>query len=211
MFKSSAVRSGLVLVAASFVLAACQTRLPNPFSGSPRGQVQTGDLPPLAAADGTVSGQAFDPNAPAPMMTPPGPQPFDPGATGNAAPSASAQLQSPSADHEVQPAPVVTQPVQPAVSAVQLSRADMLGAWQLASASDNCQLFMTLTTWTGGYRATTKGCTSVELSNITAWDLENNQVILVGATGSQVASLVGAGGNRFSGQTRSGAQLSVSR
>ena len=87
----------------------------------------------------------------------------------------------------------------------------MLGAWQLAAASDNCQLFMTLTTWTGGYRATTKGCSSVELSNITAWDLENNRVVLVGATGSQVASLVSAGGNRFSGQTKSGAQVSVSR
>ena len=103
------------------------------------------------------------------------------------------------------------QPIIPAAPAIQLSRADMLGAWQLASNADSCQLFMTLTTWTGGYRATTKGCTSVELANITAWDLSSNQVILVGATGAQVANLVPAGGNRFSGQTKSGASISVSR
>tara|TARA_R110000868_G_scaffold1520_12_gene12163 strand:- start:30 stop:752 length:723 start_codon:yes stop_codon:yes gene_type:complete len=207
--KSTALRSGLVLLAATFLLAACQSRLPNPFSGASKGRVQTGELAPL---DGTSSGQAFDPNAQAPMMAQPDPAPFDAGAANT---SASAQLQTPTADHTVQAtAPMTqptTQPVQPAASSAQLSRADMLGAWQLAAASDNCQLFMTLTTWTGGYRATTKGCSSVELSNITAWDLENNRVVLVGATGSQVASLVSAGGNRFSGQTKSGAQVSVSR
>nr|WP_306269261.1 protease inhibitor Inh/omp19 family protein [Pararhizobium sp. IMCC3301] len=206
--KSAAVRSGLVVLAATFLLAACQTRLPNPFSGASKGRVQTGELPPLASSDSMNSGQAFDPNAQAPMMAQPSPEPFDAGEATN---SASAQLQTPTADHTVQSAAPLTQPVQPAASSVQLSRADMLGAWQLAAASDNCQLFMTLTTWTGGYRATTKGCSSTELSNITAWDLENNRVVLVGATGTQVASLVSAGGNRFSGQTNSGAQVSVSR
>ncbi|CAN0542017.1 unnamed protein product, partial [Scytosiphon promiscuus] len=127
---SVATRSAIALLAASFLLGACQTRLPNPFSGSPTAPVQSGDLPPLPSADGTQAGQPFDPNAPAPALTqqgqPVGAQPFDPAAAANAAPP---------------------RPIQPTVSAVQLSRADMLGAWQLASTADTCQLFMTLTTW----------------------------------------------------------------
>ncbi|MEP0519465.1 MAG: AprI/Inh family metalloprotease inhibitor [Hyphomicrobiales bacterium] len=211
-------RSAIVLLTATFVLGACQTRLPNPLSRAPRGEVQTGDLPPLPAADGTQAGQPFDPNAPAPVATQQagqaaGSAPFDPAAAAAAAPvQPQTQQFGQAAPAALAPAaPAAAQTLQPAVPAVQLSRADMLGAWQLASAADNCQLFMTLTTWTGGYRATTKGCSSVELANITAWDLSNNQVVLVGATGSQVANLTPAGGNRFSGQTKSGAPVSVSR
>lgn len=215
-------RSAVVLLTATFVLGACQTRLPNPLSRAPRGEVQTGDLPPLPALDGAQTAQPFDPNAPAPLTTQPagqtaqaGSAPFDPAAAAAAAPPPVQQPQTQQfGQAAVQTAPaaqVAAQPLQPAAPAVQLSRADMLGAWKLASAADNCQLFMTLTTWTGGYRATTKGCSSVELANITAWDLANNQVVLVGATGSQVASVTSAGGNRFSGQTKSGAPVSVSR
>lgn len=209
-------RSAVVLLTATFVLGACQTRLPNPLSRAPRGEVQTGDLPPLPSANGIQAAQPFDPNAPAPIAGQPvgqvaqaGSAPFDPAAAAAAAPVQQQQQiqQAPPAAA----APVAAQPLQAAAPAVQLSRADMLGAWQLASGADNCQLFMTLTTWTGGYRATTKGCNSVELANITAWDLSNNQVVLVGATGSQVAGLTSAGSSRFSGQTKSGASVSVSR
>ncbi|WP_306258872.1 protease inhibitor Inh/omp19 family protein [Pararhizobium sp. IMCC21322] len=210
--RSSVVtRSTAALLATAFLLGACQTRLPNPFSGSPREPVQSGDLPPLPSSGGA---QPFDPNAPAPALAqqgqPVGAQPFDPAAAANAAPP---RVTTPPAHTQITQAPAATapQPIQPTASAVQLSRADMLGAWQLASTADTCQLFMTLTTWTGGYRATTKGCNSVELANVTAWDLQNNQVVLVGATGSQVASLSPAGGNRFSGQTKGGAPVSVSR
>lgn len=211
--KSVATRSAIALLAASFLLGACQTRLPNPFSGSPTEPVQSGDLPPLAAANGIQPGQPFDPNAPAPALTQPGQpvgaQPFDPAAAANSAPPL---VTTPQPNTQITQAPAAApQPIQPTVSAVQLSRADMLGAWQLASTADTCQLFMTLTTWTGGYRATTKGCNSVELANVTAWDLQNNRVVLVGATGSEVASLAPQGGNRFSGQTKSGAPVSVSR
>jgi len=208
--KSVVSRSAIALLAASFLLGACQTRLPNPFSGSPRQPVQSGDLPPLLAADGLQAGQPFDPNAPAPALTqsgqPVGAQPFDPAAAANTAP---APMTAPQTNTQVTQAPAAAP--QPSVSAVQLSRADMLGAWQLASTADTCQLFMTLTTWTGGYRATTKGCNSVELANVTAWDLQDNRVVLVGATGSQVASLTPSGGNRFSGATKSGAPVTVSR
>lgn len=212
--KTVAAKSVVAVLACSFLLGACQTRLPNPFSGSPTEPVQSGDLPPLPAANGVQPGQPFDPNAPAPALVPPGQQatnqtgaqPFDPAAATNAAPPPIVAPQP-----NTQAPAVAPQPIQPTVSAVQLSRADMLGAWQLASTADTCQLFMTLTTWTGGYRATTKGCNSVELANVTAWDLQDNRVVLVGATGSQVASLTAVGGNRFSGATKSGAPVSVSR
>lgn len=231
------VRRVSVILATGLVLAACQTRLPNPLAGggAPTGPVQTSDLPPLPAPDG-IQGQPFDPNAPAPppggiagtpqpvqqqvpqQVAQPQPvqqqfpqqptsQPFDPARTVAAAPPLQ-PVQVPQQTQPVAAQPV--QPVQPVAPVVQLSRADMLGAWQLVSSADSCQLFMTLTTWTGGYRATTKGCTSTELANITAWDLTNNQVVLVGATGSQVASLNGSG-NRFSGATKSGSAVTVSR
>ena len=41
-----------------------------------------------------------------------------------------------------------------------VGRTDLLGGWTITSGGDSCQLFMTLTSWTGGYRASTRGCNS---------------------------------------------------
>ncbi len=82
-----------------------------------------------------------------------------------------------------------------------LGRTDLLGGWTIASGGDSCQLFMTLTSWTGGYRASTRGCNSDVLKSISAWNLQGKQVILAGQGGSPVAHLSSSGGNRFDGQT----------
>ena len=92
-----------------------------------------------------------------------------------------------------------------------IGRTEVLGAWKIASGTDSCQLFMTLTTWSGGYRANTRGCTSPQLQRISAWDLSGKQVALKGADGSIVATLYGAGPERFSGQTSERLPVSVSR
>jgi hypothetical protein len=85
-----------------------------------------------------------------------------------------------------------------------IGRTDLLGGWTISSSGDSCQLFMTLTSWTGGYRASTRGCTSDTLKSISAWNLDGKQVVLAGQGGVAVARLFASGGNRFDGQTEGG-------
>ncbi|ADZ72655.1 protease inhibitor Inh/omp19 family protein [Polymorphum gilvum] len=102
-------------------------------------------------------------------------------------------------------------PLPEPTDAREIGRNDMLGGWKLASGADNCMLFMTLTTWTGGYRANTRGCSDPALAGISAWDLNGKLVVLKGAAGDQVAQLYASGGDRFSGQTATGRAISFSR
>jgi hypothetical protein len=81
-----------------------------------------------------------------------------------------------------------------------LGRTDLLGGWTITAGNDSCQLFMTLTSWTGGYRASTKGCATPLLKSISAWNLQGTNVILAGAGGAPVATLASSGTNRFDGQ-----------
>jgi hypothetical protein len=82
-----------------------------------------------------------------------------------------------------------------------LGRTDLLGGWTITSGGDSCQLFMTLTSWTGGYRASTRGCNNETLKSISAWNLQGKQVVLAGQGGTPIAHLSSSGGNRFDGQT----------
>ena len=99
----------------------------------------------------------------------------------------------------------------PAPTNPNVSRTDLLGGWTIAASGDSCQLFMTLTSWTGGYRASTRGCSSDTLKSISAWNLEGKQVVLAGTGGSPVARLSSSGGNRFDGQISGGTQVSFYR
>ena len=86
-------------------------------------------------------------------------------------------------------------------SAAEIRKPDLSGGWKLASSGESCQLFMNLTTWSGGYRANTRGCASDELKAIGAWDLQGKQIVLKDASGSVVATLYASTPTRFSGQT----------
>jgi predicted small lipoprotein YifL len=99
------------------------------------------------------------------------------------------------------PAPAAGSQPMPPPPAGALGRTDLLGGWTIASGGDSCQLFMTLTSWTGGYRASTRGCTSDTLKSISAWNLDGKQVVLAGTGGTPIARLYASGGNRFDGQT----------
>lgn len=96
--------------------------------------------------------------------------------------------------------------------ALEIGRTDLLGGWALSSGGETCQLFMSLTTWTGGYRASTRGCNGPQLAAISAWDLNGKTVTLKGGDGAlPVASLVATSPQNFSGATSDGASITVSR
>ncbi|WP_350335584.1 AprI/Inh family metalloprotease inhibitor [Coralliovum pocilloporae] len=85
-------------------------------------------------------------------------------------------------------------------AAVALSRTDLLGAWTLASDGDTCQLFMTLTTWSGGFRATTRRCQNDQLTSVSAWRLDDKLLTLIGQDGKVVGQLYPETKTRFTGE-----------
>ena len=154
--------------------------------------VDNDTLPPVASAPvtrNTLPPPPVDPNA---QTAPMAEQGTLPGATPiESTPSA--------------PPPVST------ASGAEIGRTDLLGGWTLQSGGESCQLFMTLTSWTGGYRASTRGCQSATLKSISAWSLNGSQVVLAGANGVSVASLTSSGKTQFNGQLNSGGAVSFYR
>ncbi|MCC2111459.1 MAG: AprI/Inh family metalloprotease inhibitor [Hyphomicrobiales bacterium] len=94
---------------------------------------------------------------------------------------------------------------------VTLDKDQMAGGWKIASGGTSCGLFLSTTTWTGGHRASTRGCADDELRGISAWDVNGNQIILKGEGGAEVARLYATGNNRFSGATATSRGVSVFR
>lgn len=123
--------------------------------------------------------------------------------------------QTPPAPVAEEPLPEPEQPaavVPPESQALEIGRTDLLGGWALSSGGETCQLFMSLTTWTGGYRASTRGCNGPQLASISAWDLTGKTVTLKGGEGAvTVASLVATNEQTFNGATADGAAITVSR
>jgi hypothetical protein len=87
----------------------------------------------------------------------------------------------------------------------------VLGQWALASPADSCQLFVTLTGWTGGYRASTRGCSSPELTSVGAWNIEGDLVVLKDNDGNPVARLAKTGATQYNGRLDLGGSVSMSR
>lgn len=154
-----------------------------PLTPAPTQPVTQGTLQPLPPPPGAPGQPPVDPNAPP--------------APGAAPPPA--------------PGPVASVAPVDAAKAPTIGRTELLGGWRMAAGGDNCQLFMNLTSWAGGYRAISKGCASADLQKISAWDLQGKTVTLKGADGSTVATLVGAGGERFTGRTSGAQAITLSR
>lgn len=96
-------------------------------------------------------------------------------------------------------------------SAVSVTPGELAGGWTLTSSGESCSLFTSQTTWTGGYRASTRGCTSPTLSSISAWKVNGQQIQLFDGEGKQIASLFGSSKTQYNGQTRTGQPISFSR
>ena len=95
--------------------------------------------------------------------------------------------------------------------APEIGRTELLGGWTIATGGNSCKLFMTLTTWSGGYRANTQGCGGPPLGAISAWDLNGAQIILKDSSGAQLATLYKSGTERYDGRTGAGQPITVSR
>jgi hypothetical protein len=157
---------------------------PEPIAAVPSGSVTGGTLPP----PGTTTD---------PMVVPPAP--------GTAAAPVDAGMQTASAT------PAGATPATASVAPGTLGRTDLLGGWTISAAGDSCQLFMTLTTWAGGYRASTRGCTNPALQTISAWNMDGGQVQLFNDAGTTLARLYPASKTLFNGQTEGGGPVTVSR
>lgn len=147
-----------------------------------------------------------------PMQTKPGQEVelaggLPPAVPSDQVPDGSARTAAPAAAPGVAPNGDVVASAAPAAAPAGggLGRTDLLGGWTIASGGNSCQLFMTLTSWTGGYRASTRGCSNVTLKSISAWNLEGKSVVLAGSGGAPVAHLSSSGNNRFDGRTDGGA------
>ncbi|WP_062015355.1 protease inhibitor Inh/omp19 family protein [Aureimonas sp. AU4] len=178
-------RSGAALLTLG-LLAGCTSAGPNLSGGG-------GGIAPLTPAP---TGQVYSNRLPPPPPPPAAPVTQTPAPTTDTAAAT--------------PAPgAASAPVQTA-SASPVTRESLVGAWRVSSGGGNCQIFMALTQWTGGYRAASRGCPG-QVADVSAWDVSGSQVVLKDSGGSTVATLSNAGGTRYEGTTAGGQQVSLYR
>tara|TARA_R110002020_G_scaffold102457_2_gene240591 strand:- start:50 stop:448 length:399 start_codon:yes stop_codon:yes gene_type:complete len=96
------------------------------------------------------------------------------------------------------------------VSQPALSRNSVLGAYKVTTDGGNCQIILSLTKWSGGYRAASRGCPG-KVADVSAWDVSGSQVVLRDSGGSNVANLNSAGKARYEGQTTGGQSITLYR
>lgn len=95
---------------------------------------------------------------------------------------------------------------------IEFGRNAVLGAWNVSAKADTCALNLSLTTWTNGFRASTRKCNDQTLTSIGSWTLAGKQLTLSNASGQTVARLQASGPNRFDGSTEVGGKpISVFR
>ena len=97
-----------------------------------------------------------------------------------------------------------------AANAPELTREALIGRWSAGSGGSTCDVFLSLTKWTGGYRAASRGCVG-NAAAIAAWDVQGKQVILADSSGNQIARLYQSANERYDGSTSSGQPISLSR
>lgn len=97
-----------------------------------------------------------------------------------------------------------------ATASQDVNKEELIGRWTLASGAQSCDVFLSLTQWTGGYRAASRGCVD-GLALVSAWNVDGKQVILADSTGANVASLYKTASERFDGATLSGQSISMGR
>lgn len=90
------------------------------------------------------------------------------------------------------------------------TKEDVLGQWSISASGETCQIVVSLTGWQGGHRASTRGCSSPELKNIGAWNVEGNYVVLKDNDGNALGRLAQAG-TGYQGRLELGGGVSMTR
>lgn len=161
----------------------------------------------------TATGQPTDFNLAAPTTAVetgqlPPPTGYDPGPVATTNPAGTPAAGTPPATGALAAPNAIGEPGQAGALAangnVAVSATDLLGGWTVTAGSDTCQLFMTLTAWTGGYRASTRDCSSTVLQSISAWSVDGSTVTLASADGTAIATLGAVAATRFEGQVITG-------
>ena len=107
--------------------------------------------------------------------------------------------------------PVEVAKVEPPKNTTPVTRQALVGAWTVSTGGSNCQIFLALTKWSGGYRAASRGCSAAAISDVQAWDVKGSQVVLVNSSGSNAATLFKSTESRYDGSTNGGGAISFSR
>ncbi|MEM6713128.1 MAG: AprI/Inh family metalloprotease inhibitor [Pseudomonadota bacterium] len=92
-----------------------------------------------------------------------------------------------------------------------LAEDDLIGAWSAATPLATCAINLSLTTWQGGFRASTRNCADVQLAALGAWSIDGQQVLLRDSEGALIARLFQNGDARYSGQFETGQAVTVFR
>lgn len=180
-------------------MSACATQpppqalRPAPLNPVPVAPVSSSALPPATVGSGSLG---TVPSAPGPY-TPPVPG-------GLAGGPSSGDLQAiPSLPNRSSAGVALSDNVSVSPD-IDFNRNAVLGSWNVSASGDTCALNLSLTTWTGGFRASTRKCSNATLVSIGAWNQADKQLTLLNAQGGTVARLVASGPNRFDGTTESG-------
>ncbi|WP_375573397.1 AprI/Inh family metalloprotease inhibitor [Ahrensia marina] len=107
----------------------------------------------------------------------------------------------------LEPAPLP----QPPGGASEVTEDDLIGAWSATTPVATCSINLSLTTWQGGYRASTRNCADVQMAALTAWSIEGQQVLLRDTEGAPMGRLYRTGPTRYAGQMDSGDALTLFR
>ncbi|WP_316861928.1 AprI/Inh family metalloprotease inhibitor [uncultured Cohaesibacter sp.] len=178
------------LVGICLLLSGCATGGFGQFGGNNASSVNPAPTTPVESQQlGALIPNDQYPNQSYPMVGNSG-QPI------NNAMGAEAELASPTyGDANTQEASV------PA-AARELKRTDLLGAWTLTSGASQCKLNVNLTNWTGGYRASSRGCNDSDLQRINAWRLDADKLVVFLAEDgvSVIARFYSDMPGRFNGQ-----------
>lgn len=168
----------------------------------------------LAALAGCESSSRFDPQPSSAAPAPLAPQPIGGvQSSGLSAPPGTAgdlnANQFPAAP-TAPTAQVATANAAPPANSMDVTKAQMLGSWKVASGGTSCNMFLTLTKFGNFSRGGTNRCVG-ELTTMRSWDVNGKQIVLMDANGNPVGHLFKTADNQFSGSTNSGVQISVTR
>ena len=98
-----------------------------------------------------------------------------------------------------------------AIAGLPIDPDGIAGGWTLSSQGESCQLFLSTTPWTGGFRASLRGCPAADIAAVNAWRIDGNRLVLLDGNGMQLAELRATSAERLLGRGRGGNAIDIFR